>query len=327
VDLRGSTSPNPQQLGCRRHPRDLSRASSAPTTKPRRCTAPKRIVPASLEIHGSSLHRLQLARPLPGAAASDNPVRADGANRRLMFRPRALSAPRRLAPHRASRAYCIPHPVLGFTRFPTFHPRHPRRSELRKMRAFPSCADTPRSIPLTRSRYASPRPVAFLMFPSVPSPSTPRCLRDRTWRPLAPSKLKPNALQKQHASVTSMVLSAREHALMRMKQPGATNRPVGGCRSNGHPHATALSPRRASQLSSSRARAGSTLPKPAPGKDPTRLASGTNPTDFVEIPRQSRPRLPRLQFPAALFRQSLARWPSSRPYSTGESVASRHRFQ
>lgn len=103
-----------------RHPRDLSRAFSALIAKPERCTAPKRIVPSSLEIHGSSLHRPRLARPLPDTAASDTAVRASGATRRLTFRPRALSAPRRLAPHRAPTGLLHPasghgiHTVSGF---------------------------------------------------------------------------------------------------------------------------------------------------------------------------------------------------------------------
>ncbi len=124
---------------------------------------------ASLEIHqGSPLHRLPPARPLPG-----NRSRRSGPQGhpcRLMFRPRGLSPPRRLAPLLASTG--LLHPVSGLevrsvSNFPIPIPSchlglmSPDYGRLPRMRT------TPRRIPLTCSRSVSPRPVAFLTFHSV----------------------------------------------------------------------------------------------------------------------------------------------------------------
>ena len=81
-----------------------------------------------------------------------------------------------------SRACCIPHPVLGFARFPAFRPRSPAEAVRGCRSPFPRARYTPRRIPLTHSRYASPRPVAFLTFPAAPSPShTKVCSRPCRW--------------------------------------------------------------------------------------------------------------------------------------------------
>lgn len=68
------------------------------------------------------------------------------------------------------------HEIHTVSGFPT--PRS-RRSRSRKTLTFPCAHLTPRRIPLTHSRCASPRPVAFLTFPTAPSPSHTRCSRDR----------------------------------------------------------------------------------------------------------------------------------------------------
>lgn len=47
-------------------------------------------------------------------------LRADGATRRLLFRPRGFSPPRRLPPRSRSRACCISLPAMGFAAFSDF---------------------------------------------------------------------------------------------------------------------------------------------------------------------------------------------------------------
>jgi hypothetical protein len=44
-------------------------------------------------------------------------VRHAGANRRVSFRPRGFSPPRRFAPHTTAQVYCTLQPVLGFVAF------------------------------------------------------------------------------------------------------------------------------------------------------------------------------------------------------------------
>jgi len=66
----------------------------------------------------SPLHRHQRAASTPATTASRR-FGSGGSTLEVPFRPRGFSPPRRLPPLRASRAYCIPLPILGSTAFPS----------------------------------------------------------------------------------------------------------------------------------------------------------------------------------------------------------------
>ena len=70
------------------------------------------------------LRQRSSASPLPVRVAAF--LRPDAATRRVPFRPRGLSPPRRLAPRSGSRACCIPEPAMGSAAFrsPGVLPRH-----------------------------------------------------------------------------------------------------------------------------------------------------------------------------------------------------------
>lgn len=86
--------------------------------------APKRLVPASPEVRLAPPPFQPDPRPLPvrlqAASRLEPSLRADGATRRLPFRPRGLAPPRRFPPRSGPRACCISLPAMGFVAFSGF---------------------------------------------------------------------------------------------------------------------------------------------------------------------------------------------------------------
>jgi hypothetical protein len=110
-----------------------------------------------------------LRRSPHGASTPDclrrDRLRQRGTTRHCLFRPRGLSPPRRLTPHRASE-HVAARAGHGVHRV-SVQPRPPKRT-----RCLTRDAHTPRRRPLFGSRSASLRPVALLPFLSpTPAPS------------------------------------------------------------------------------------------------------------------------------------------------------------
>jgi len=78
------------------------------------------------------------------------------ATRRVLFRPRGFSPPRRLAPRRSLRVCCTPQPVLGFDAF--HHRRRHRPEGLRRPRRSPRRIHPPKNSP-RRQPYRVTRPM------------------------------------------------------------------------------------------------------------------------------------------------------------------------
>jgi len=162
----GWLGPSAEAVGCR--PRDLRVAFSALAF--RRSTSQHRSA-VLLPLLGfvSPLRRIPCARPLPETirwrrSAPGSFHRADGATRRLPFRPRGLSPPRRFPPRAGHGPVASRFRPWGSPRFPASRiPRCPKATL-----AYGRCprdALTLRRIPLDLSRTASPRPAALLPFP------------------------------------------------------------------------------------------------------------------------------------------------------------------
>jgi hypothetical protein len=153
----------------RRHnPPDLCRAFSALARHPEHfarseepCSCLSRDSPGPFASPPSLDRRVHSPRTLRAGPAFGSALPSAD----FPFRPRASSAPRRLAPRRPPRACCIPLPAMRFSTFPASDDQ-----ELRRPLALPSrspyCRLTPRRIPLTRS---SLRVTASRCLPGVTS--------------------------------------------------------------------------------------------------------------------------------------------------------------
>jgi len=118
------------------------------------------------------------ARPLP--VGSEEPAFGPAAtSRRLSFRPRGFSPPRRLAPRRRSRVCCAPLPAWGFVAFPGRPTGWCSRKSPPDGGAVPRDAvRTLRRVPLVNSRAASLRPLPSCRCHSISS-RRPRPMRRR----------------------------------------------------------------------------------------------------------------------------------------------------